>query len=184
MGEPEVSSLHGVSWAYAYRSSFQEQDDGIEEGMTLSDWFDAKQNQKPDGADNLAERRFSATWTGFSDDSDGPSPSHDTSEDSMGPGATMAILQEQRREAIREALVAAAGGPMEAFRAMDLSRNHTVTPTEFNDGMHRLGVNWQEITGFAKYQDVFKLFDCDGSLSLTLDELFPATYLYLSHRRN
>lgn len=90
-----------------------------------------------------------------------------------------AVLAEQKREAVRRMLVKAVGGPLEAFRFIDVNRSQFISLSEFSDGLQRMGVDWQETSGFTKIQELFKLFDLNGNRALALEELFPAAYLQL-----
>jgi len=87
-------------------------------------------------------------------------------------------LADEKRDTIREHLVYAAGGAREAFRDMDLSGSQRISPAEFNAGLQRLGVDWQEITGFVKILDVFKLFDRNNNHGVVFEELFSAAYIF------
>jgi len=154
-------------------------DDG-QFGMSLSEYFgkaDAKRNRR---------RSSSSFSAGNKSPLADPSPSVKDNQDSpllFEAAPSAAIITEQKKEAIRHALIKAAGGAMHAFRSLDLSGNLLISPTEFNDGMQRLGVNWQEITGFTRCQEVYNMFDLQKSLTLTLDELFPDARLRLGDDR-
>lgn len=164
-----------------HRDSFQAAlaKDSGEHSVTLKDYFNAVENVG-------GGRRASFSWdmvptTSLSFDEQ-PSPSNQGSENSgptANPAAGVNPVAEQKKEAVRQALIKGAGGALEAFRTIDLNRNNAVSSTELLDGLNRLGVNWQEITGFSKYQELFRLFDCDRDSKLTLNELFPAAHLYL-----
>jgi hypothetical protein len=98
--------------------------------------------------------------------------------DRPSSAAEVAAAQaEQKRQTVREHLVRAVGGPLEAFRFIDLSGSGNISQAEFCDGLQRLGVNWQEITGFSKGQEIFRLFDRNCNRNIRLEELFPEAYL-------
>lgn len=85
----------------------------------------------------------------------------------------MAIAEEEKRDAVREELTNLVGGSMEAFRMMDLSGSGRISMQEFTDGMERIGVRWQELTGFRWDLDIFALFDQNRDGVIDLDEIFP-----------
>lgn len=156
-------------------------DDG-QFGMSLSEYF-AKADAKRNGNGRRLSSSFSAGNRSPLGDS---SPSVKDSQETLllfDAADSAAVLTEQKKEAVRHALVKAAGGAMHAFRILDMSGNLLVSPSEFNDGMQRLGVNWQEITGFTRCQEVYNMFDLQKSLTLTLDELFPDARLHLGYDR-
>jgi len=80
---------------------------------------------------------------------------------------------EDHREAIRAELVKLVGGPMEAFRMMDLNGSGRISMQEFKDGFERIGVQWQAITGCRWILELFTLFDQNKDGVVSLDELFP-----------
>jgi hypothetical protein len=84
-----------------------------------------------------------------------------------------AASDEDLREAIREELIGLVGGSMEAFRMMDLSGSGRISLQEFGDGMERIGVPWQEITGYKWMLHLFTLFDQNKDGVVDLDEFFP-----------
>mmetsp|Transcript_105181 Transcript_105181/g.201968 ORF Transcript_105181/g.201968 Transcript_105181/m.201968 type:complete len:730 (+) Transcript_105181:74-2263(+) len=92
-------------------------------------------------------------------------------------------VAEVLREAVRVELIDAAGGAMEAFRCMDLSRSGRLTQSEFADGIERLGVPWRELTGFKKPREIYKLFDLDKDGSVSLADLFPEETKLEEHTR-
>lgn len=57
---------------------------------------------------------------------------------------------------------------------MDLSGSGRISLQEFSDGMERIGVPWQEITGFRWILHLFALFDQNRDGVLDLDEFFPS----------
>jgi hypothetical protein len=77
------------------------------------------------------------------------------------------------REIIRKELVKQAGSAKEAFRRLDNNNSGHISLQDFADGVSRLGVNWQEITGFRKPQDLFRLFDLGKDSVVDFNELFP-----------
>jgi len=80
---------------------------------------------------------------------------------------------EECRETIRRALINAVGGAMEAFRMIDLSGSGKISLQELSDGFDRIGVDWQEMTGFRRMLDVFMIFDRNKDGHIDYDELFP-----------
>jgi hypothetical protein len=80
---------------------------------------------------------------------------------------------ESKREAIRRELIKIVGGPMEAFRMIDLSGSGSISQTEFADGLYRIGVDWQELTNSNKVLEVFRLFDRNRNGTISMEELFP-----------
>lgn len=81
--------------------------------------------------------------------------------------------EEDHREAIRAELIKLVGGPMEAFRMMDLNGSGRISMQEFKDGFERIGVQWQAITGFRCILQLFVLFNQHKDGVISLDELFP-----------
>jgi len=84
----------------------------------------------------------------------------------------MVMDEDQQREAIRRALVQAAGSVKGAFRSLDLSGSGTVSQSEFERGMERLGVDYVSLTGIRKIGKVFKLFDAHKTGALDMSGMF------------
>jgi len=139
--------------------------------MTLKEWFEATESNE--------KKRFSTD--AYPSPGKGPQPSSSPSDytEDFCELTAEEIVAEENKEAIRTCLMRAAGGALEAFRTIDLNGHWRITPAELNDGMYRLGVDWQEITGFAKFQDVFKLFDRNNNRHISLEELFPEAHQHL-----
>jgi len=62
---------------------------------------------------------------------------------------------------------------IEAFHLINLSGSGRICSNDFADGVARVGVQWQKLTGLKRPKDLFKLFDCDKDGVITLFELFP-----------
>lgn len=62
---------------------------------------------------------------------------------------------------------------LETFKLLNLSGSGRICANDFADGIARLGVPWQKLTGLKKNKDLFRLFDCDKDGVITLFELFP-----------
>lgn len=92
---------------------------------------------------------------------------------SLWNGENMPSSEEEKRDAVREELSNLVGGSMEAFRMMDLSGSGKISMQEFTDGMERIGVRWQELTGFRWMLDIFALFDQNRDGVIDLEEFFP-----------
>lgn len=60
-----------------------------------------------------------------------------------------------------------------AFKLIDLNGSGHISSQEFADGISRLDVNWQQITGLHKGRDLFNLFDEDRDFQIDFRELFP-----------
>lgn len=153
-------------------------------GMTLKEYFDSGENLHSSRSQNQQESLGrgrcgtdmslkSPHYQGSLHDSEITAGHQDAHDAPCSAAAAAEAVAEEKREAIRERLVRTAGGAREAFRMIDLTHNQRISPGEFSDGMQRMGINWQEITGFSKIQDVFKLFDRSNNRHLVLEELFP-----------
>eukprot|EP00927_Polykrikos_kofoidii_P069972 TRINITY_DN6574_c0_g1_i1.p1 TRINITY_DN6574_c0_g1~~TRINITY_DN6574_c0_g1_i1.p1 ORF type:complete len:629 (-),score=134.68 TRINITY_DN6574_c0_g1_i1:147-2033(-) len=77
------------------------------------------------------------------------------------------------RDAIRRSLIEKAGSAWGAFRSIDLNGSGSISQQEFADGVQRLGVNWQDLTGFKKNPELFRLFDRNKDMVIDFKELFP-----------
>lgn len=148
--------------------------------ITLKDYVDMEHDRKRSVSGGLS---FSSSFhpQGFADGPPSPGGSirHQDEEVSC-PMDAAARLAEEKRNNIRKELVRAAGGAMEAFRTIDLSGSQRISPAEFNDGLVRMGIDWQESTGIPKISDLFKLFDRDKNGAITLEELFPEEHVLLA----
>lgn len=78
-----------------------------------------------------------------------------------------------QQEVVRRELVKCAGGPLKAFQAINLNGSGNICSQEFGDGVKRLGVPWQQLTGLSKPRELFKLFDLEKTGVITFFELFP-----------
>jgi hypothetical protein len=82
-----------------------------------------------------------------------------------------------RRNVVRNAMIKAAGNEIAAFSAINLNGSGRICSQEFADGVARLGVKWQLLTGLSKPRDLFRLFDmCPKNGVISLFELFPSEY--------
>jgi hypothetical protein len=63
-----------------------------------------------------------------------------------------------------------------AFALINLNGSGRICSQEFADGVSRIGVQWQKLTGFKRPKDLFHLFDDDRDGVITLYELFPPRY--------
>jgi len=68
-----------------------------------------------------------------------------------------------------------AGNPLEAFKLINMSGSGNICSQEFADGVSRVGVQWQKLTGLKRPKDLFRLFDTDGGGVLSFYELFPGS---------
>lgn len=90
--------------------------------------------------------------------------------------AEEAQLREWRRQCVREELKDKVGSAREAFRRLDLNGSGNISSQEFADGISRLGVDWQSLTGLRRPRDLFGLFDEDKDAVIVFKELFPEDY--------
>jgi len=84
--------------------------------------------------------------------------------------------KEMRRfqlEVVRRELVKCGGTPLKVFQAINLNGSGNICSQEFGDGVKRLGVAWQQLTGLSKPRELFKLFDLEKTGVITFFELFP-----------
>lgn len=123
-------------------------------GSTFADWFE--------GADGLSVREEAASSSRI----------NHQRVPRMEPRSPAA--EEDLRESIREELINIVGGSMEAFRMMDLNGSGRISLQEFGDGMERIGVPWQELTGFRWMLHLFTLFDQNRDGVVDLEEFFPS----------
>jgi len=65
------------------------------------------------------------------------------------------------------------GNAVSAFALINLNGSGRICSQEFADGVERVGVQWQKLTGLKKPEKLFRLFDTDKNGTLTLFELFP-----------
>jgi len=54
-----------------------------------------------------------------------------------------------------------------------LNGSGNICSQEFADGVKRLGIEWQQLTGLTKPRQLFKIFDLERSGVITFFELFP-----------
>jgi len=158
-------------------SNDREFNDGVQVGMTLKEYFDTADREP----ENPVSRQFSGWWA------DVPAYADDVSDAEFdriaNPPTAQAIMDEEKRETIREVIRAAAGGELAIFRAFDSNGNNHISPTEFSDGLKRLRVNWQAVTDLKKPGELYKLFDRDGNHEMTMQELFPDCHLQVEADR-
>lgn len=77
---------------------------------------------------------------------------------------------EEYRKTIRQMMIDKCGDEQDdrsmrakkAFRKLDLNGSGNVSLQEFADGVARLGINWQEMTGMTRPRELFKIFDLDS----------------------
>lgn len=151
------------SWVNLRRSSDEQQDTHPDMvGHTLKDWFEATERDRTSSGQSSLR---------------GPMKSPDSASSGRLEMETaekrLARQAELKREAIRRELIRCVGGPLEAFRMIDLSGSGSISQTEFADGMHRIGIDWQELTNSSKILEVFRLFDRDKNGTISMEELFP-----------
>jgi len=79
-----------------------------------------------------------------------------------------------RQDVVRKELIKCAGSALAAFKAINLNGSGNISSQEFGDGVKRLGVSWQQLTGFTKDRQLFKIFDLERTGVITFYELFPA----------
>lgn len=79
----------------------------------------------------------------------------------------------RRRVEVCYACVEVAGSARAVFDALDQNQSGQVSMNEFDGGIRALGVKWQEITGFKKMRDLFRLFDTQRKGHVTFIDLFP-----------
>jgi len=133
-------------------------------GTTLKDWFESADRDRT--SSSLSGQSSLRPMKSPDSISSGPMES-ETAEKRSAKQA------ELKREAIRRELVRSVGGPMEAFRMIDLCGSGRISQTEFADGLYRIGVDWQELTNSTKILEVFRLFDRDKNGTISMEELFP-----------
>lgn len=84
-------------------------------------------------------------------------------------------LSEKEIQALWDNLtIVEAPNALDAFKLINLSGSGRICSNEFADGVARVGVPWQKLTGLRRPKDLFRLFDTDHDGVLTLFELFPA----------
>lgn len=145
-------------------------------GFMLKDWFDSAEGRDRFGSGGSTTPSHAAGGAMLGGSS---GSSADGDKRPTNGSEQAAAVAEQKREAIRRQLVRAVGGPLEAFRFIDVNRSQNISLTEFSDGLKRMGIDWQETSGFTKIQELFKLFDRNGKKALSLEELFPCAHLQL-----
>lgn len=84
-----------------------------------------------------------------------------------------AEVRRQGRYRIREQLKELNGSAKDAFKKLDLNGSGNISCQEFADGIGRMGINWQKITGVARSRDLFNMFDEDKDFKIVFSELFP-----------
>lgn len=113
-----------------------------------------------------AKRKFSKSVTGSSGTA--------SSRKRRSSILTMSAEEiEEARDIIRTKLCESAGSELQAYKSLDCNGNGDVSISEFIDGLNRLKIPWQDLTGLHKREDLFKCFDQDGSGQVDLKELFP-----------
>jgi len=101
----------------------------------------------------------------------------DSSTDLTRPGTWTqeeeADMRHEGRLEIRLSLKELCGGSKEAFKKLDLNGSGYISCQEFADGVSRMGINWQQMTGMKRPRDLFNLFDEDKDAAISFAELFP-----------
>lgn len=82
-------------------------------------------------------------------------------------------LFQQFREGVRDAMIDSAGSAKEAYNALDQNRSGRISHNEFEGGIRALNVKWEDMTGFSKIRELFKLFDHGRKGYITFADLFP-----------
>jgi hypothetical protein len=78
-----------------------------------------------------------------------------------------------QREIIRELLIETEGSAKKAFKKINLNGSGRISCNDFANGVDRLGVPWQDLTGLKRNEQLFRLFDQDKDGVITWPELFP-----------
>lgn len=79
----------------------------------------------------------------------------------------------ERREVVRKELIQLTGSARRAFRLLDVNNSGYVALGDFADGVSRIGVPWQKLTGLKRIRDFFVLFNTSRSGALDFAQLFP-----------
>lgn len=82
-------------------------------------------------------------------------------------------LTSHRRQVVRRYLLEKHNA-LAVFAAINLNGSGRICSQEFADGVKRLGVPWQRLTGLTKPRELFQIFDTNRSGIITFYELFPA----------
>jgi len=83
------------------------------------------------------------------------------------------LLKAEGRRRIRREMKDMCGNARVAFKKLDLNGSGSISCQEFADGVSRLGIDWQHITGLKRNRDLFAMFDEDKDFKITFAELFP-----------
>ena len=146
--------------------------------MTLKEYFDAADQRRERERQKKTQRSQMSSTTRSQADSSQRSPWHPrrqlTAEE-------IAQNHEEYRKAIRQMMIDKCGDDSEdrslrakkAFKKLDLNGSGNVSLQEFADGVARLGINWQEMTGMTRPRELFKIFDLDKDGVIVFNELFP-----------
>lgn len=173
-GQKERPGRQSRSSGFALPSSLPGDSSGLRSaGMqTLSRGGSSSSLAVPDAAaqvevdgDPAAEASGSAWGTGLLEQLQ----AFGVDEDDQDPLET----DERCRDVIRNLLVTKAGSAKAAFRVLDTNGSGHISLQEFADGVSRLGVPWEDITGLRRPRELFKLFDENGDHVIDFRELFP-----------
>lgn len=186
---PKVTSSHsnsrpqtttsGPTTSQRSEHGLQEDSEAEDVGPTLKEYFDAadalesqkRKLENEEGAtDKAPAAQLSPSMRSRATPSKIPSPERERYNLSEEEQAAMA---ETWKQVIRRELIDKTGGPKQAFKKMDLNGSGNISLQEFADGVSRLGVDWQTITGLRRQRELFKLFDVDKDGVITFAELFP-----------
>merc|ERR1719330_724274 len=103
------------------------------------------------------------------------------SEVSVQPAQQQLSVEEEadrnkeRRARVRQEMKEKSGSARQAFKNIDLNGSGSISSQEFSDGVTRMGVNWQQLTGLKRPRELFSLFDISDpkKFSITFTDLFP-----------
>ncbi|CAE7299120.1 unnamed protein product [Symbiodinium natans] len=146
--------------------------------ITLKEYFDAADKRQKQKEAKLTQSQLMSASARSQGSSAMRSTFHSTGQSSfwrrpqLSP-EELALQQEEHRQAIRRELIDRCGAPRAAFRKLDLNGSGNISSQEFADGVARMGVNWQAITGLQRNRDLFKMFDVDKDGVIVYKELFP-----------
>lgn len=147
--------------------------------ITLKEYFDAADQRQKEREAKLTQAQLMSASGRSQNSSAMRSTFHSTNQSGfyrrpqLSP-EELALRREEHRQAIRRELIERCGGaPRAAFKKLDLNGSGNISSQEFADGVGRIGVNWQAITGMQRSRDLFQLFDVDKDGVIIFKELFP-----------
>eukprot|EP00929_Paragymnodinium_shiwhaense_P094042 TRINITY_DN5442_c0_g1_i1.p2 TRINITY_DN5442_c0_g1~~TRINITY_DN5442_c0_g1_i1.p2 ORF type:complete len:516 (-),score=123.97 TRINITY_DN5442_c0_g1_i1:294-1841(-) len=82
----------------------------------------------------------------------------------------------KHKETLRRAMIKYSGSAKKAFQCIDLNGSGSASLQEFVDGLRRMRVKWQELTGLKTERDLILLFDRDRDGTIAIAEMFPEVY--------